>query len=226
MLKVIILSILISCWCSANTSAQPLNQDLCHLKTKYALLFSSADDKSYEPSIQLLKMLLLGLIDINRNYLYKALDLTEQVLNDPVIKNNDSRDFQEYKHDIKVFKQKYSSCQDISEFFDLASFFSAITNDFYEMQENDNLTFHSRTILNTLEKYKVTELDKEYEKSFLELADHFFKKFEEVKDKLEDDLKKWGENFKLQKTFQEKALYFFIYAKSIDKKPWCAKLQN
>ncbi|KAM7352610.1 uncharacterized protein ACRADG_005056 [Cochliomyia hominivorax] len=213
MFKKKVLTILVVSWCLAESLATPVdnseNFDLCQLKTKYASVTASEKDATLAPSIQLLKMMLVALKEFSYNYITKAKPITEELLNDAVLKENHSKEVEEFLDKIKEFSEKYSSCTNMDELFNLVVSFSTITSDFYDMEDKNTLTEDSKVILKELKKNKIHDIENEFEKSFLDFVEKFTIKMDEVKEKLKeekigDKILKWWDGVKDLKTFEEK----------------------
>ncbi|KAM7351650.1 uncharacterized protein ACRADG_004422 [Cochliomyia hominivorax] len=217
----IILNFLLISWCLAESLAKPLENnetyDLCQIKNKYTTLDPSDKGNNLPASIKVLKFMLVALKDDGIIYLTKAKHVSEDLLKDPVLKENHSVEVKEFMERIKEFSDKYSTCSDMHDFFKLLFLFSRNTSDFYDKEKGNNLSDDGKVILEVLKKYKIHEIESEFERKFMEFALNLANKVkhlqDELKGEIEDDSKlKWWNEFKSAKTLDDRMEVLANYA--------------
>ncbi|XP_065355919.1 uncharacterized protein LOC135950301 [Calliphora vicina] len=228
--KNILTILLVSLYLVQLTTAQPTNihthenylksHDLCHQRTNYATMAPSEGDSNLAASLQLLKITLFALQEMTLTYATKAKTVSDQLLKDAALKENQSDEVKEFHQKIQQFEEKFSSCNGIDELFKLVEFYSTVSSEFYEMEEQKTLTADSKIILEVLKKYKSQEMDDEFEQSFNTFVDNFAKKFDELKEDLKQEkgetsgkIVQWWQQVKNLKTYDEKIKAFASYVK-------------
>lgn len=208
---------LIIIFSSLQAAAKPSqNFDVCQLRAKYGHINPSEKDSNLSPSRQILKMILLSLQKMSVDYIIKVQPVAEQILKDSAIKNNNSNEIVKFKTQIQEFQEKYVACKDMNDLFKLLVLYTETTDKYYT-KEIETMKEEEKLILEVLKKYKVKELEVEFNKEFLNFMKNYAKKLEEdydelEKEKLDENSVKWWEEVDEADSLDDKLEILFKYS--------------
>lgn len=72
-------------------------------------------------------------------YVTKVKYVSEEILKDPKLKENNTQEVQEFLQKIKEFEEKYATCSDMTELFKIAISYSTVSSKYYEMEKENTL---------------------------------------------------------------------------------------
>lgn len=176
------------------------------MKSPFYDITPSVKDNELLPSQQLAKFTLRNFKDIMINYMENAKTISENIAKDPQITNTNSTKILQFKTNLNVFEEKYSSCNGYDDLKNLAAAYINATRFCNELEEPD-----MKIIFSILEKYGFIDLEKAIDNYFKMFTEKFTKKFEDLKDDLENEqtenarkVREWYEEFRNIKTLSDK----------------------
>ncbi|KAM7354494.1 uncharacterized protein ACRADG_006144 [Cochliomyia hominivorax] len=192
------------------------DSNLCKVKDIYEAFKPVDDDKDLTPSLKILKVMMLDLMDLTLTYVKKNKVMMEQLLNESAVKTATTQEMKKFKQNLEDFLKKYNSCSEMKQLFELLKEYSDITLVYYESEAKGHLKPEEKLILDVLKKHHVKELDDEFDEKFINtLVNDFGKKITEKKNELQHEvggvgpkILKWWDEVKEMKTPEEKLKAF------------------